>query len=188
MESIRIGSETMSYGGEEFFVSRALSKQAEFSLVQLIPQRGISAALPAAIRALQLLSFLALFVIPGIMLSIKRWMISPIKKLTFVENSIKHTLSPGSVVHISVKARKEKENRVNIRIEDTGCGIPDEVLKKIEEFRKTKLFSRELGIGIQNSIDRLDLLYGDSASLQIFRGEKGEPLSKYRYPFGRRCR
>ena len=44
-------------------------------------------------------------------------------------------------------------------------------LERIEEFRRTREFRMDLGVGIQNSIDRLNILYGDEASLEISRIE-----------------
>ena len=47
----------------------------------------------------------------------------------------------------------------------------EDVLERIEEFRRTREFRLDLGVGIQNSIDRLNILYGEEASLEISRIE-----------------
>lgn len=97
-------------------------------------------------------------------------LIPPLIIQNFTENAIKHSFVPGQMTSIVAEARKEGE-RVHICVYDTGAGIPDEVLERIAEFRKNREFLLDLGVGIQNSIDRLDLLYGDQASLDISRIE-----------------
>lgn len=98
-------------------------------------------------------------------------LIPPLLIQNFTENAIKHSLIPGQVTSIVAEARKTEENRAHICVYDTGAGIPDEVLERIAEFRRTHEFRMDLGVGIQNSIDRLSILYGDEASLDISRIE-----------------
>lgn len=98
-------------------------------------------------------------------------LIPPLIIQNFTENAIKHSFVPGQMTSIVAEARKEGEDRIHICVYDTGAGIPDEVLERIAEFRKTRVFRPDLGVGIQNSIDRLDLLYGEQASLDICRIE-----------------
>lgn len=100
--------------------------------------------------------------------SIAHCLIPPLIVQNFTENAIKHALVPGEMVSITVQAWAEKE-RLHISIRDTGAGIPDDVLKRIDEFRKNREFRRDLGVGIQNAIDRLDLIFGEQASLHISR-------------------
>ena len=95
-------------------------------------------------------------------------LIPPLIVQNFTENAIKHSFVPGQVIEITVGAWREGE-RLRVRISDTGTGIPDEVLERIEEFRKTREFRVDLGVGIQNSIDRLEILYGGEAGLDISR-------------------
>lgn len=96
-------------------------------------------------------------------------LIPPLIIQNFTENAIKHSFIPGQMTSIVAEARKEGEDRIHICVYDTGAGIPDEVLERIAQFRENREFRQDLGIGIQNSIDRLDLLYGDQASLDISR-------------------
>ena len=63
--------------------------------------------------------------------------------------------------------------RLLLRVTGTGAGISDEVLERIEEFRKTRTICPSLGIGIQNAIDRVELLYGGSGSVALRRQETG---------------
>lgn len=95
-------------------------------------------------------------------------LIPPLLVQNFTENAIKHSLMPGRVIDITVRAWREGD-RLRICIYDTGAGIPEETLIKIEEFRKTRTFREDLGVGIQNAIDRLDLIYGEEGSLDISR-------------------
>ena len=95
-------------------------------------------------------------------------LIPPLIVQNFTENAIKHSFVPGQIIEITVRAWREGE-RLHVRISDTGTGIPDEVLERIEEFRKTREFRLDLGVGIQNSIDRLEILYGGEARLDISR-------------------
>ena len=95
-------------------------------------------------------------------------LIPPLIVQNFTENAIKHSFVPGQVIEIAVRAWREGE-RLHVCISDTGAGIPDEVLEKIGEFRKNREFRTDLGVGIQNSIDRLEILYGGEADLDISR-------------------
>lgn len=95
-------------------------------------------------------------------------LIPPLIVQNFTENAIKHSFVPGQTIKITVRAWEEEE-RLHVHISDTGAGIPDEVLEKIGEFRKNREFRTDLGVGIQNSIDRLEILYGGEARLDISR-------------------
>lgn len=95
-------------------------------------------------------------------------LIPPLIVQNFTENAIKHSFIPGQIIEITVRAWTERE-RLHVSITDTGIGIPDEVLERIGEFRKNREFRADLGVGIQNSIDRLEILYGGEASLDITR-------------------
>lgn len=98
-------------------------------------------------------------------------LIPPLIIQNFTENAIKHSFIPGQMTSIVAEARKEGDDRIHICVYDTGAGIPDEVLERIAAFRRNREFRMDVGVGIQNSIDRLDLLYGDQASLDISRIE-----------------
>lgn len=97
-------------------------------------------------------------------------LIPPLIVQNFIENAIKHALIPGEIISIRVCACTDGE-RLHIRITDTGGGIPEEVLERIRQFRETREFRRDLGVGIQNAIDRLDIIYEEQASLDIARIE-----------------
>lgn len=97
-------------------------------------------------------------------------LIPPLIIQNFTENAIKHSFVPGQTTSIVAEARREGEN-IHICVYDTGAGIPEEVLERIAEFRRTREFCMDLGVGIQNSIDRLSILFGDNASLEISKIE-----------------
>lgn len=96
-------------------------------------------------------------------------LVPPLLIQNFTENAIKHSLIPGQVVSIVVEAQKTEDDKLHICVYDTGSGIPKEVLERIKEYQETQEFNADLGVGIQNSIDRLDIVFGDSADLQISR-------------------
>ena len=100
--------------------------------------------------------------------SIAHCLIPPLIVQNFTENAIKHALLPGEIVSITVRARVEGE-KLHITICDTGAGIPDDVLGRIDEFRRNREFRLDLGVGIQNAIDRLEIIYGEQAGLSISR-------------------
>ncbi len=95
-------------------------------------------------------------------------LIPPFILQNFSENAIKFAFIPDQVVEITVRAWREGE-RLRCCVCDTGAGIPEQVLERIGEFRKTHEFQESLGVGIQNTIDRLSLIYGEEARLEIVR-------------------
>ncbi len=99
-----------------------------------------------------------------------RCLIPPLIVQNFTENAIKYALLPGQIVEITAEAWSEGD-RLHLRISDTGPGITDEVLGRVEKFRESREFRDDLGMGIQNAIDRLELLYGSEASLKLSRRE-----------------
>lgn len=97
-------------------------------------------------------------------------LIPPLIIQNFTENAIKHSFIPGQTTSIVAEARKEG-GKIHVCVYDTGAGIPEDVLERIAEFRRNREFRPDLGVGIQNSIDRLGILYGEEASLDISRIE-----------------
>ena len=91
-------------------------------------------------------------------------LIPPIVIQTFAENAIKHSLTVGEENRVDVNIG-ETDGRLHIRIHDSGTGYPVEVLKKIQEFQKTRVQQEGLGLGIQNTIERISLIYETRADL-----------------------
>lgn len=84
------------------------------------------------------------------------------------ENAVIHGLEarpePGN---LSIRIWLEDE-LLHIEVSDDGCGIAPEELDRIyEQFRHTQIPSSETGIGLINLKSRLELFYGDRASLHI---------------------
>ena len=103
---------------------------------------------------------------------LREMLIPPIVIQTFAENAIKHSLIIGVMNHVEVHIQLDDE-RLHISIHDTGTGYPDEVLERIRIFQQTRERQEGLGLGIQNTIERLELLYGHNASLSFCNAPKG---------------
>lgn len=94
-------------------------------------------------------------------------LVPPLLVQNFAENAIKHSLKIGNTIDIIVIAQKTEDNCIRIRLSDTGEGISDELLRKVDMFRKTKEQQEGLGVGIQNAIERLDILYDGVSKFRI---------------------
>lgn len=84
------------------------------------------------------------------------------------ENAIIHGLEaqpePGN---LSIRIWQE-DDLLHIDVSDDGCGISPEELDRIyEQFKNTQIPNSETGIGLINLKSRLELLYGDRASLHV---------------------
>ncbi|MBQ1290511.1 MAG: histidine kinase [Lachnospiraceae bacterium] len=103
--------------------------------------------------------------------SIASCLVPPLLIQNFAENAIKHSLKIGNQIDIFVIAQPLGEDRIRIRVLDTGQGIAPEIVEKINEFRRTGMRQEGLGIGIQNAIERLSVLYGADTTFEIDRDE-----------------
>ena len=110
-------------------------------------------------------------------------LVPPLLLQSFAENAIKHALIPDTIVQIRVSAEKTEAGRLLLRVTDTGPGITDEVLERIEQFRKEHRFRRDLGVGIQNAIDRVELLYSGAGSVELSRRPEGGTAVEIELPF-----
>lgn len=95
--------------------------------------------------------------------------IPPLVLQTFIENSIKHTVSLDEEIKICVSCRyvsQPEGDMVNIQITDTGVGFAPEILKMLQA---NEPLSQKAGthIGISNTIKRFDLLYNGMAKIQF---------------------
>ena len=91
--------------------------------------------------------------------------IPPVVIQTFAENAIKHSLTVGEQNHVEVSVEADSDDRIHICIRDSGSGYDPEVLDKIQAFQTTRIHQEGLGLGIQNTIERLGLIYGKEAGL-----------------------
>lgn len=119
---------------------------------------------------------------PGLFFSIVEYeedlataLIPPLIVQSFAENAIKHSLKIGNKISIFVITDKMTDDNgqtmMRIRLADTGEGISDEILEKIECFKQTEEHQEGLGIGIENSIERLKYLYDNKGYIKIWRDE-----------------
>ena len=102
-------------------------------------------------------------------------LIPPLLLQSFAENSIKYALLPDRIVQIRVSAEKT-ESGMRLTVTDDGRGISPEMLERIEQFRRDRVFRRDLGVGVQNAIDRVELLYSGQGSVELAAREGGGTL------------
>ena len=102
-------------------------------------------------------------------------LIPPLLLQSFAENSIKYALLPDRIVQIRVTAEKT-ETGMRLTVTDDGRGISPEMLERIEQFRRDRVFRTDLGVGVQNAIDRVELLYSGRGSVALAAREGGGTL------------
>ncbi|MCM3725796.1 histidine kinase [Neobacillus cucumis] len=94
--------------------------------------------------------------------------IPPLVIQTIVENSIKHAFNLDDPLDIFIVVMKDDDPKyLNIKIQDTGEGFPEDVLCSL---REDKSLTNEEGerMGIWNVKQRLSLLYHDKATILFF--------------------
>lgn len=96
----------------------------------------------------------------------ERALIPPLLIENFVENSMKHALSPGKTVEILMDIKKEGD-RMLIAVSDSGNGIAPEILDKLQKGEPYVDPAGNRHIGIWNSMRRVELFYGEKASFDI---------------------
>lgn len=99
-------------------------------------------------------------------------LIPPLIVQTFVENCIKYGFKNEEKLYIFVLAC-EIEGKLKVSIADTGNGFPEESLISINKFIKTRTYQDNLGIGIQNAIERMDILYQERVEIEIGNAPTG---------------
>lgn len=85
-----------------------------------------------------------------------------------IENIILHGFQDkkqGGV--ISVKAEVLEDGKLMIFIEDNGCGIKSDILKRIHNDISNKTPLNSESIGISNIVNRTNLYYKGEAQIQI---------------------
>lgn len=90
---------------------------------------------------------------------------------TFVENSVKHEMSPEEVLHIWVKVWEENE-KMYITVEDNGQGFEEEILGKLRN-GESIIHNGMEHFGIANVKRRLNIIYGNAAKIH-FSNEKNK--------------
>ena len=84
---------------------------------------------------------------------------------TFVENSISHGLKIGEKISIHISVA-EKNQKIEIVVEDNGNGIPPEVLEEISRGDMVHKEEEE-HIGLWNCRKRLEYQYGEEATMVV---------------------
>ena len=102
-------------------------------------------------------------------------LIPPLLLQSFAENAIKYALLPDRIVQIRVTA-EETETGMRLTVTDDGRGISTEMLERIEQFRRDRVFRTDLGVGVQNAIDRVELLYSGQGNVMLSARDGGGTL------------
>jgi two-component sensor histidine kinase len=90
----------------------------------------------------------------------------------FVENAVKHAIAPRiSPGTIMLRARKIGSS-LELQVRDSGRGIPD-----------TFSFSRSSGVGIRNTLDRLELLFPKNHDISFVNNNGGGLSVTFTIPF-----
>lgn len=103
----------------------------------------------------------------------KEAVMPPLMIQNLVENVIKYGLRDDAQVQVLVEA-KYLNPMVQIVVRDTGRGIRDDVLELIRKFQESGERQEGLGVGIQNTIERLKLFFGEDAAFEAGRWNHGE--------------
>ncbi|MCL6601272.1 MAG: histidine kinase [Paenibacillus sp.] len=111
--------------------------------------------------------------------------VPPLLIQTFLENSIKHSVTLEDPIHLSVQLDLREdglEPYVEIIIRDTGKGFSEEVLTEINSGNRVVDEQGE-HIGIWNIRKRLKLLYGNLASITCYNGYPNGAVIEIKLPF-----
>lgn len=93
-------------------------------------------------------------------------LVPPLLIENFVENAMKYALKPGEMIEILINARRE-EDKLLLSVCDTGNGMSEEVLKKVQD---GEVYVDRLGrkhIGVWNCRRRMEVFYGGAADMKI---------------------
>ena len=103
--------------------------------------------------------------------SVSDVLIPPLILQTFVENSIKYAVSDNKL-YIIIRGYEE-DGKLKIVISDTGQGFGEQTLQSIRTFLETREDDGQLGVGIVNTVQRMDILYHGEESLTVGNTESG---------------
>ena len=114
--------------------------------------------------------------------NLREQMIPPIVIQTFAENTIKHSLIPGRENRIWIQIEETPEKQLHVLIRDSGNGYPPEVLAQIQCYQQTRKKQPNLGMGIQNTIERLRLIYKGQEKLYFSNQPQGGAQVDFYFP------
>lgn len=93
-------------------------------------------------------------------------LVPPLLIENFVENAMKYALVSGSTIEVLINIRQE-ERHLLISVCDTGRGIKPEILDCL---KRGEVYRDKMGkehIGVWNCRRRMEVFYGDAASMKI---------------------
>ncbi|QUL53459.1 histidine kinase [Paenibacillus tritici] len=111
--------------------------------------------------------------------------VPPLLIQTFLENSIKHSVTLEEPIHLSVQLDLREdglEPYIEIVIRDTGKGFSEEVLTEINSGNRI-IDDQGEHIGIWNVRKRLKFLYGNSASITCYNGYPNGAVIEIKLPY-----
>ena len=99
-------------------------------------------------------------------------LVPPIIIQTFAENCVKYGMNEEGQTQIFVLACIE-DQKLKIMVADTGKGFSAELMEKVERYKETEEHQEGLGVGYENTIERLKILFGDQADLKLRNAVSG---------------
>ena len=115
--------------------------------------------------------------------SVSNVLIPPLILQTFVENSIKYAVNDNKL--FIILRGYEENGKLKIRISDTGQGFDEETLRNIRSFLETRVDEGRLGVGIVNTVQRMDILYQGEAELHVGNSPTGGAVTEICLPLRR---
>ncbi|MGG1640347.1 histidine kinase [Paenibacillus sp. NRS-1782] len=116
---------------------------------------------------------------------LKSLQIPPLLIQTFLENSIKHSVTLEEPLHLSVSLDLKETGLspyVEVVIRDTGKGFSNDVLADIRSGNRV-IDEKGEHIGIWNVKKRLLLLYGEEASISCYNGYPNGAVVEIKLPY-----
>lgn len=101
---------------------------------------------------------------------VEECLIPPLVLQVFVENAVSHGVNFERQVEVTLYIALEQykgEEYLYICVSDTGAGFTQEVLDKIRN-GESIVYNGRKHVGIQNTLKRLQIIYGDKAQVSFF--------------------
>ncbi|MDO7907588.1 histidine kinase [Paenibacillus sp. JX-17] len=98
----------------------------------------------------------------------------PLVIQTFIENAVKYAVSREHKLQIEIKVYQPAGNpeMTVIEIADTGPGFPEDILERLVQGKPLEQTEGKR-IGIMNTLQRLELLYGQQAKVEFYNRHSG---------------
>lgn len=100
--------------------------------------------------------------------------VPPLLLQTFIENTVKHSYSGETplAIEMVINYTTAAQNFVSITIKDNGPGFAPDVLEKLHN-HESLMTKDGKHIGLTNTVERLDILYGRKKYQLIFKNQIG---------------